>query len=283
MLMRTVLITMSGLLLLAAGCGGGGEPATTGDTGGTETDQVTETPVDQTAEETVFYPEGTLDPSQVTPDTPVAAWMLYDAYFAWDGMPVTLVAYPYIPYMRDTMTVEDELELIADPGSSDRLATALFTTPPGVVVNAGEMLAVHGTVEMSWTGDIEIDGAAFVDPPGTMEYVETSPWAYDGETPLPVDEFYDLFNVWTGREVTVEGYYHSTTTSTTDYGTTVRVDLASPDDIYTKYVACEMTGEIPEPSSTNMVDDREGVQIRGTITGESFDMVGLEGCTLLNR
>ena len=59
--------------------------------------------------------------------------------------------------------------------------------------------------------------------------------------------------------------------------------LASPDDIYTKYVACEMTGEIPEPAATTIVEDREGVQIRGTITGESFDMVGLEGCTLLNR
>jgi hypothetical protein len=276
----------AGAFLLVAGCGGGDAPEVA-ETTDTPVDEVVETPVDEVVEtpveEVALYPEGTLDPATVTADTPVYAWMLYDAYFAWDGMPVTLVAYPYIPYMRDTMTVVDELRLIADPEDSDELATAVFAASPDRIVNAGEMIAIQGTVEMTWTGDIEVVDAVFIDPPETMEYVETSPWAYDGVTPLPVDEFYELYNVWTDREVTVEGYYHSTTTSTTDYGTTIRVDLAHPDDIYTKYVACEMVEEIPADSDTNMVENREGVQIRGIITGESFDMVGLEGCVLLNR
>ena len=71
----------------------------------------------------------------------------------------------------------------------------------------------------------------------------------------------------------------STTTSTTDYGVTIRVDLGDPDDIYAKYVGCEMISEPPEA----LADDRYGVQIRGTIVGESFDMVALEECELLNR
>jgi hypothetical protein len=60
-------------------------------------------------------------------------------------------------------------------------------------------------------------------------------------------------------------------------------DLAHPDDIYSKFVACEMLEEIPAESNENMLNNRDGVQIRGTIAGESFNMVGLEGCTLLNR
>ncbi len=280
---KLAVITVSvSLLFLLAGCGEGDEPQTADSPDG-PVDDVTEAPIEEVIDDAPLYPEGTLDPALVTPDTPVAAWMLHEAYFAWDGMPVTLVAYPYIPYMRDTLAVEDELRLIADPESSDDLATAIFAEPQNRTVLKGEMLAVQGTVEMSWTGDIEVVDAVFVDAPEAFEYMGTSPWAYDGTTPIPVDEFYELYNVWMDREVIVEGYYHSTTTSTTDYGTTIRVDLAHPDDIYTKYVACEMLEEIPAGSDSNMVDNREGVQFRGTITGESFDMVGLEGCILINR
>jgi hypothetical protein len=119
--------------------------------------------------------------------------------------------------------------------------------------------------------------------PAVNQGIVTSPYVYDGETPLPVSDFYGFFNAWKDRVVLVEGYYHSTTTSTTDYGVTVRIDLAEPDDIYTKYVACEMTGEIPEGSDSLLVAEREGVRIRGTLTGESFGMVGLEDCVLVNR
>ena len=86
-----------------------------------------------------------------------------------------------------------------------------------------------------------------------------------------------------GKEVTVEGHYHSTTTSTTSYGFTVRVDLSSATDTYTKLVGCEMAGEIPEASSEALSAGRDGVIIKGTVAGESFDRVGLEGCVLVNR
>ncbi len=88
---------------------------------------------------------------------------------------------------------------------------------------------------------------------------------------------------WIGKEVTVEGYYNSTTTSTTDYGTTIRIDLAHPDDTYTKYVGCEMLAALSPVSESLIVADRNGVQIRGTIVEESYGMVGMEGCTVLNR
>ncbi len=239
--------------------------------------------VEEVVEKIVLYSEDTLDPELVTADTPVAAWMLYEAYFAWNGKQVTLAVYPYIPYMGESMTVENELRLKADPESDDDLATAVFTESQGREVMKDEMLTIQGTVEMSWTGDLEIIDAVFVDAPEAYEYIKTSPWTYDGVTPIPINDFYELYNIWMNREVTVEGYYHSTTTSTTSYGTTIRVDLAHPDDIYSKYVACEMLEEIPAESNENMLNNRDGVQIRGTIAGESFNMVGLEGCTLLNR
>jgi len=269
--------------LTSAGCGGN-EPAE----GTVTADSVAagEIPVDTAAVvevEVVLYPEGTLDPSMVTPDRPVSAVALYNAYFAWSGKPVTVVGYPYIPYMRDTLSVETDLELIADPASDERIASVTFAAPVGAIVNTGELLAVSGTVEMSWTGDLEIIDAVMVPAPVAVERLVTSPYAYDGVTPIPVAQLAEMVFALIGKEVTVEGYYNSTTTSTTDYGVTVRVDLADASDNWTKLVGCEMVGEIPAATDTAMCANRDGVQIRGTVTTESFDMVGLEGCVVVNR
>jgi hypothetical protein len=271
------------VMLLAAGCGQS-EPAE-----GTETadslaagDVVVDTAA-VVEVEVVLYPEGTLDPSMITPDRPVSAVALYNAYFAWNGKPVTVVGFPYIPYMRDTLSVETDLELIIDPASDERLASVTFAAPVNAIVNKGDLLAVSGTVEMSWTGDLEIIDAVMAPAPASFERIVTSPYAYDGVTPIPVDQLAEMVFALIGKEVTVEGYYNSTTTSTTDYGVTVRVDLADISDDWTKLVGCEMAGEIPAASDTAMSMNREGVQIRGTVTTESFDMVGLEGCVLVNR
>ena len=276
-----LVIILLAIIIMAGftGCNKGKIESTNTDTG-TET---TETKVEEIIKEAVLYPEGTLDPALVTADTPVAAWMLFEAYFAWEGKQVTLIAYPYIPYRGESIVVENELRLKAETDSDDDIGTAVFAELQTREIMNGEMIAVQGNVKMSWTGDLEITDAIFVDTPEASNYVKTSPWIYDGVTPIPINDFHELFNIWMNREVIVEGYYHSTTTSTTDYGTTIRIDIAHQDDIYTKYVACEMLEEIPAESNENMLNNRDGVQIRGTIAGESFNMVGLEGCTLLNR
>ncbi|RKZ08735.1 hypothetical protein DRQ25_08300, partial [Candidatus Fermentibacteria bacterium] len=95
------LLLITGLLLLA--CGGGEEPASQPD--GTDSGAVTENQdvtVDETPVETApppLYPEGTLDPSLITADTPVSAAALFQSYYAWDGKEVTLEGYPRIPYI----------------------------------------------------------------------------------------------------------------------------------------------------------------------------------------
>ncbi len=275
-------------------CGGGEEQASrpAGETAAVENAEGSQVETTETEEEvppettaTSLYPEGTLDPSKVTADIPVSAAALYTSYYAWDGKIVTLEGYPYIPYMADSMLVTDKIELISEPrGSHDVLVTAEFADSSGVTILADQPITVSGTVEYYWTGDIRlVDCTIIDDTPAALEGSVTSPYAYDGEIPIRVSEFFDTFNVWIGKDVTVEGYYHSTTTSTTDYGVTVRVDLADPDDTYSKCVACEMLTEIPDATDSIMVANRAGTQIRGTIAGESFDMVGLENCELVNR
>ncbi|OPL18181.1 MAG: hypothetical protein AVO35_06660 [Candidatus Aegiribacteria sp. MLS_C] len=290
--MKRTAVAMAFLVLMVPACGGGPEDDgdSSGDTGVLEAPDSTETASMQeqdTGQEPAapepLYPEGKLDPAEVTADTPVGAAALYEAFFAWDGLEVTLQGYPGIFY-GDSMTIEDEVALVGTPGGDQELATFAFDSVQGVPVGGDRLLTVRGTVDYYWTGDLMLTGASLVQgaeeaAPGTA----TSPYACNGTTPIPVAEFHELFNTWIGRRVVVEGYYHSTTTSTTDYGVTVRVDLAGSGDIYTKYVACEMTGAIPETSDSAMVASRDGVRIRGTIAGESFGLVGLEDCVLVNR
>jgi len=279
------ILLVTGLLLLA--CGGGEDPASQPD--GTDSGAVTEdqnVTVDETPVETApppLYPEGTLDPSLITADTPVSAAALYQAYYAWDGKKVTLEGYPRIPYI-DTMIVEDELELVAEPGDREALAAITFTDFPGITVRSDQLVTVSGTIEYYWTGDLQlVDGVIIEGAPQAQSGIATSPYVYDGETPILIGEFFEMFNVWLGRDVIVEGYYHSTTTSSSSYGSSVRVDLSDPDDTYSKYVACEMAEEIPEETNTIMTDNRAGTRIRGTVDDESFSMVGLVNCQLVNR
>lgn len=281
----SAILVIAGLLLLA--CGGGEDPASQPD--GTDSGAVTEdrdVTIDETPVETApppLYPEGTLDPTLITADTPVNVVALYVAYYAWDGKKVTLEGYPRIPYI-DTMIVEDELELVAEPGDREALATISFTDFPGITVRSDQLVTVTGTVEYYWTGDIElVDGVIIEDAPQAQSGIVTSPYVYDGETPILIGEFFEMFNVWSGRDLIVEGNYHSTTTSTTSYGVTLRVDLSDPNDTYSKYVACEMAEEIPEETNAIMLENREGTQIRGIVEGESFSMVGLVNCQLVNR
>jgi len=284
-----VILALTGLLLLA--CGGGEEqtdqPVDTAeieegtDEGQTETvETIEETPPPP------LYPDGTLDPSQITVDTPVSAAALFSSYFAWKGKEVTVEGYPFISYSADSMIVASEIRLISEPRTSswDVLLSAEFTDSCGATIWADDPITITGTIDYYWTGDLQLVDCAIVqDAPAAQAGLETSPYAYDGVTPILVAELFEMFNVWMGKELIVEGYYNSTTTSTTDYGVTVRVDLSDPDDTYTKYVACEMIDEIPEEVNSLMVENREGTLIRGTLAGESFDMVGLDSCVIVNR
>lgn len=271
------------LALLVMACGGNETPAD--ETEATVEEQVSEETIEEVAEvevieETVLYPEGTLDPATVTADEVVSAGELSAAYFAWEEREVTIAGYPSIWY-GDSIAVEDELGIVMDPEGDDDLVVANFDESLEQYVHRGEIIAIRGTVEENWSGP-ELNSAVFVEAPESLDALEMSPWIYE-EQAIPADQFIELFNVWNGKEVTVEGYYSSTTTSTLDDGNVYRVDLGANDDHYNKAAACEMAEEIPADVAEAMSANREMVQIRGTISGERFGAVGLENCVIINR
>lgn len=270
------------LIVLAAGCGEADqqEPADGSEAESVEDAQVAEdAPVE--VEVAPLYPEGTLDPSFVTADAPVAAGALFNAFYAWDGQTVVIQGYPFVHY-GDSVSIEDDIELVSVAGERDKLVKVTFPETLNLRIAADELVTVSGTVDYSWTGRIELIEGAVVTDAVVVPIDEVSPYAYDGTSAVEVQEFFDLFNIWIGMEVTVEGYYFGSTTSSGSGYHSVRIDIQDP-ETRTKCAACEMTGEIPEEISAGMVENRDGVQIRGIIEGESFSIVGLVECELVNR
>lgn len=281
---------IAALLLLA--CEDGEEPAsqsdetalqvidTTNDDHGTA---VTDAP--EEAAPSPLYPEGTLDPSTIIAETTVNAVALYESYFIWDGKKVTVEGYPYIPYLADSMVVNDEIELIAEPGGDrDILATAVFADSCGTTIWADQPITVCGTIEYTRSDEMEIIDAMIIsDASPALKNILTSPYTYDGDTPILVRELYYMFSIWIGKELTVEGYFKSITTSTLSDCVIVRIDLGGSGSDFTKYVACEMMEEISEETDSIMAANRAGTQIRGVVAGKTSSMVGLENCWLVNR
>lgn len=273
-----VLVTM-----FAFACGGGEtEQRSTADESVTE-DVSVEDDVPLEAEVVVapLYPEGKLDPALISVDVPISAVALFDSYYAWDGQSVVLQGYPYVFY-GDSITVESELELVAVAEDRDILARFTFAEPLNLTIPAGELVTVSGTIDYYRTGELRLVDAQIIRAAPPVESFEFSPYLYDGVSTIEILEFSELFSIWMGMEVTVDGYYYSTTVSSLSSGDIVRVDLSDP-ETNSKCVACEMTSEISEEISAAMLENRANTQIRGIVTGESFSMVGLEECELVNR
>ena len=279
---RILGIMMLVAVAMLAGCGEADQPEIEEVAGAEETgdaEVAEEAPVE--VEVVVLYPEGTLDPSLVTADVPVSCRALYNAFYAWDGQTVVVQGYPFVHY-GDSTTIEDYIELVAISGERDKLVKVTFPAPLNLTIPANELLTVSGTVDYSRTGRIELIEGSVVTDAVLIEVSDLSPYTYDGTSAVEVQEFFNIFNAWIGMEVTVEGYYFGSTTSSGSGYNIVRIDLQDP-ETRDKCAACEMTGDIPEDISSALSDNRDGVQIRGTIEGESFSIVGLEGCELVNR
>jgi len=271
------------LTAMITACGGGELPEPAEESGSPDSLLNSATSEQTVTTPEVFYPDGTLDPSTVTVGVPVSAVALYEAYFAWNGRYVILQGYPYVFY-GESITVTDELEMVAAAGGREILATVAFQPTLNLVLSATEPVTVAGTIMYNRSGEIELtEGEILYDKPAAEAGIRLSPYLRDSTSAVGIGEFYEQFNIWIGTEVTVEGYYNSITTSTLSDRVVVRVDLSDPAETCSKKATCEMTGEIPDSISAVMGNSRAGTQIRGTVSGESFGMVGLENCELVNR
>ena len=100
-------------------------------------------------------------------------------------------------------------------------------------VKQSAMLVIKGTVDgASWfsepsEGHVKMRDCEVVavDPENVDALAADHPTDFP---PISAQALLEDQIAWVGKEVTVEGYYMSQTTSTTDFGTSYRIDISQP-------------------------------------------------------
>ena len=243
----------------------------------------------EVAEEPVWKP---LNPADVTADTVLAASDLHNTIFERTKKTMLVHGFFKLSYGEEG-TIGKEAQLmgtVADttppigvrthPKVRCRLKTA-FEEP----VKQSAVLVIKGTVDgITWfsepsEGHVKMRDCEVVavDPENVEALASEHPADFP---PISAQALYEDQFAWVGKEVTVEGYYFSETTSTTKSGVSYRIDMSKPTSgLNSPILGCHVAQEPP----AGMEDNREGVQVRGTIGKSSHPRVKLEPCTIANR
>ncbi len=243
-----------------------------GDTASGDTNQTDSTQISQeenTAKNTM------LTPDDIDINKPVPVMELKKAFFAWAGKEVTVIG--YCDVMFSYGSVKDEISLVANPDSSNALVRcSLKQDYEGEKIEQTTPVVVKGTVDGGLFGAVELKDCEIVSIGGEIKSIPDLSPENIPSGPVSVQDLKNAYFAWINKEVSVIGYYHSTTTSTTSYGTTIRVDLADP-DTHEKAVGCRM---LEEPT-VDLANNRDNVVIRGIIKEEVFGNVLMEECEIV--
>ena len=227
--------------------------------------------------------EKKLTPDNINLEEPILVKKLDEAFFAWkDVKNVTVTG--YCNFFFDEGKINDEVTLLTEAGGERDLKRYMVckmkqeypeefakTTP----------VTIKGEVDNFFGGKFSLINCELVskgESPDNKVYIRYSD--YKGEN-ITLKDFYNSYFGWIDKEITVIGYYKSTTTSTTSYGKTTRVDLVSDNGSGKITVGCRMAADVITPEDIN--NNRDGVIIKGIIKGEAFDNVVMEECTFVNR
>jgi hypothetical protein len=218
---------------------------------------------------------GKLTPNQIKPDEAIPVDELNEVVFAWQQVEEVYVT-GYCDFFFDKGKIDNDVSLLYELDSDQVVIDCSMKEIYDEEFDKSIPVSIKGKIEGERFGRLQLIDCELVEKgielPAKGKYID--PFVYGGEN-ISVKDFYDSYYGWMDKEVSVIGYYKSTTTSTTDYGTTVRIDLSGE----TNEAKCRLKEDYEAPE----IEDREGVIIKGIIKGDFFGEVLLEECELVNR
>lgn len=262
-LKKLVLIGLFAPALFIVSCSGGGKT----DSDGKSSDSKGET-----------KNANLISPDKIDINKPIPVETLKAAVFNWHGKTVTVTGYCDFFWEKGkidkkvglTIKPEKGLKKVVECNMKQEYPEEFEKTTP---------ITIKGEFEKGFYGEyIVLKNCELVKKGETIAdkgYVH--PDNYKGEN-LSAADFFKSYYGWMNKEIAVIGYYQSTTTSTTSYGKTIRVDLIE-ETSRKKMVGCRMKTEPPE----SLKDNRSGVIIKGIYKGEAFGNVLLEECELVSK
>jgi len=197
------------------------------------------------------------------------------AYFAWKGKKISVKG--YCAFFFDKGSIGKEVTLTGSPDDKKKLIKCKMLEEYPEKFSKNTPVVISGTIDRDYFGKILLkDCTLKVKDASETKTVKANPYKIDPDKAMTALDFYKLFYGWMGKEITVTGYYWGTTTSTTKYGKTIRVDLKDPKSGKIS-VGCEMKEE------HDKIINRKGVMIKGQITRAVFGRVRMTNCEFVNQ
>lgn len=217
-----------------------------------------------------------LDPAMVDVNKPIDAAEANFQINCWDGKKTEVAGYGYVFY-GDSLETKMEIELTDSMGGANKLFACQFAAAPNVSkIAKTDMIHIRGRITGNFMGEIKMDSCEIVAVAKSIPTQAVNPF---GKAVMNAKALSADYYKWEGKEIAVIGDYYMTTTSTTSYGKTIRVDLKKP-GTYDKVAGCTFK---EDPSEKIRVNEK-GVIIRGKIkTYTPYGYLDLQECSLVNR
>lgn len=214
-------------------------------------------------------------PENVNVESPIPVAKLHKAFYEWTGVEITIAGYAKM-YL-DSETFKNEIALRESTGVNDILFNCKFASELNKEIKSSDIVIIKGKIKENSYWGIVMEECELVELNGKYKKDIVPIPGQKYKEAIWVSDLYKAYNSWIGKEVTVIGHYNSTTTSTTSYGKTHRIDLDDP-ETGQKMVGCTM---LSEPDSDKLAANRDNVKIRGKITRDLWGTVQLEECVIV--
>lgn len=165
-----------------------------------------------------------LEPSAVDVNTPINAIEANYQVKCWDRKNIEVAGYGFVFY-GDSLETKTGLSLTDSLGGRKKLVDCRFVNPPSLAkIAKTDMIHIRGKVRGDFFGAVTLDSCEIITVARSIPTQTAYP--FDKRVIDAISLSADYYK-WEGKEISIIGDYSMTTTSTTTYGKSIRVDLTN--------------------------------------------------------
>ncbi|MCV0394043.1 MAG: hypothetical protein K5872_19045 [Rhizobiaceae bacterium] len=216
-------------------------------------------------------------------ETEISAGDLHDAYSHWKGEVLTVAGYPSLYFSPSPWSARLGIGAAPEVETPELVSCDFGQEPSDEMIESTTPLVVRGTfvarsisMNPNEVPKINLKYCELVSA-GEPFPTDGDPWTI-GETPVTAEALHAAVFGWQGKPVRVTGYYHGSTYSSAPNVT--RHDL-KPSVSGSVVVGCNQDGEVSAPD--DVLVNREGVVVEGTIGTPMFSSIIIEECRFVER
>lgn len=215
-----------------------------------------------------------LDPNSVKPTDVLEAANAATQINCWNEKVIEIAGYPSF-YYGDSIKIEyGRISLTDNKGGKNKKISITFKDSKKTgAFHKDDMIHLKGKVSGVFGEEISMYDCEVVTVAKTITTAPVDPFK---NVVMSANDFYTDYFKWKDKVVTVKGNYWGTTTSTTSYGKTIRIDLSDANN--NKIIGCTMVNDPGDKVVAGSV-----ITVKGTVNvGGSFGMMGLDKCEIVN-